>query len=76
MFLVYLYAFVFPSQQLRDRAEEGKVAFATIDTWLLWKLTGGAEYATDYSNASSTGIYDPFCVSKRFFYTFTCKILN
>jgi len=33
-----------------------------MDTWLLWKLTGGEVHATDYSNASSTGIYDTFCL--------------
>ncbi len=38
----------------RDLAEAGKLAFGTVDTWLLWKLTGGRVHATDASNASRT----------------------
>jgi glycerol kinase len=40
------------------RARAGKLAFGTIDSWLLWKLTGGAVHATDYSNASRTLLYN------------------
>lgn len=36
------------------------LAFGTIDTWLVYKLTGGQVHATDVSNMSCTGIYDPF----------------
>ena len=39
---------------LRARAARGELAFGTVDTWLLWKLTGGAVHATDPSNASRT----------------------
>ena len=42
----------------RRRAEEGKLAFGTVDCWLLWKLTGGKVHATDATNASRTLIYD------------------
>ena len=42
----------------RARAEEGKILFGTVDTWLLWKLTGGAVHATDVTNASRTMLYD------------------
>jgi len=42
----------------RDRAEKGELLFGTIDTWLIWKLTGGRVHATGYSNASVTGAYD------------------
>ena len=42
----------------RDRAERGELAFGTIDTWLTWKLTGGAVHVTDVSNASRTMLYD------------------
>jgi glycerol kinase len=42
----------------RQRAEKGELAFGTIDTWLLWKLTGGAVHATDPSNASRTMLYN------------------
>jgi glycerol kinase len=38
----------------RWRAERGELAFGTVDSWLLWKLTGGAVHATDVSNASRT----------------------
>ena len=42
----------------RDKAEKGELAFGTIDTWLLWKLTDGAEHKTDYTNASRTLLFD------------------
>src|SRR5258706_6235465 len=42
----------------KDRAKKGELAFGTIDTWLIWKLTGGKTHATDYSNASRTMLYD------------------
>ena len=38
----------------RRRAEKGELAFGTVDTWLLWQLTGGRIHATDASNASRT----------------------
>lgn len=40
------------------RAARGELAFGTIDTWLLWKLTGGKVHATDHSNASRTLVYN------------------
>jgi len=43
---------------VRERAERGEVLFGTIDTWLLWKLSGGKVHATDYSNASRTLLYN------------------
>jgi len=42
----------------RRRAEAGELAFGTIDSWLLWKLTGGKVHATDATNASRTMLYD------------------
>lgn len=42
----------------RERAENGELLFGTIDTWLMWKLTGGKVHATDYSNASRTMLYN------------------
>jgi glycerol kinase len=42
----------------RARAEKGELAFGTVDTWLLWNLTGGALHATDPSNASRTLLFD------------------
>ncbi len=41
----------------REKAERGDLLFGTIDSWLLWKLSGGAVHATDYSNASRTMLY-------------------
>ncbi|MCD6289830.1 MAG: glycerol kinase GlpK [Anaerolineae bacterium] len=42
----------------RERAERGELAFGTIDTFLIWRLTGGRVHATDYSNASRTMIFN------------------
>lgn len=42
----------------REKALQGKLLFGTIDTWLIWKLTGGKVHATDYSNASRTLLYN------------------
>ncbi|MEA2433076.1 MAG: glycerol kinase [Actinomycetota bacterium] len=42
---------------LRKRAEAGEIAFGTIDSWLIWKLTGGDVHATEPSNASRTMLY-------------------
>ena len=42
----------------RERAERGELAFGTIDSFLLWRLTGGAVHATDVTNASRTLLYD------------------
>jgi glycerol kinase len=42
----------------RQKAENGELAFGTIDTWLIWKLTRGRSHVTDYSNASRTMLYN------------------
>lgn len=42
----------------REKAEAGKLAFGTVDSFLLWRLTGGASHATDATNASRTLMYD------------------
>jgi glycerol kinase len=44
--------------RLAERARRGEVCFGTVDSWLLWKLTGGAVHATDATNASRTLLYD------------------
>ncbi|XP_020826613.1 glycerol kinase 5 isoform X2 [Phascolarctos cinereus] len=46
--------------EVRKAAAEENCCFGTIDTWLLHKLTKGSAYATDFSNASTTGIFDPY----------------
>ena len=42
----------------RQKAEKGELAFGTVDTWLIWKLTGGKSHVTDYSNASRTMVFN------------------
>jgi glycerol kinase len=42
----------------REKAEAGKLAFGTIDTWLIWKLTAGEKHVTDVTNASRTMLYN------------------
>jgi len=42
----------------RKKADEGKLAFGTVDTWLVWNLTGGEKHLTDVTNASRTMLYN------------------
>lgn len=42
----------------QERAEKGELIFGTVDSWLLWKLTGGEVHATDVTNASRTMLYN------------------
>ena len=42
----------------REKARNGEILFGTVDTWLIWKLSGGAAHVTDYTNASRTMIFD------------------
>lgn len=42
----------------RERAEKGELLFGTVDTWLIWNLTKGKTFVTDYSNASRTMLFD------------------
>ncbi|MBS4217661.1 glycerol kinase GlpK [Bacillus sp. FJAT-49711] len=44
----------------REKAKQGKLLFGTIDTWMIWKLSGGKAHVTDYSNASRTLMYNIF----------------
>ncbi|KAM9007878.1 glycerol kinase 5 isoform 3-T3 [Ara ararauna] len=43
-----------------EAARRNNCCFGTVDTWLLYRLTKGSVYATDYSNASATGVFEPF----------------
>jgi glycerol kinase len=43
---------------LRKRAQAGDICFGTVDTWLIWKLTGGKSHVTDYTNASRTLLFN------------------
>ncbi|MBN1413125.1 MAG: hypothetical protein JW969_19960 [Spirochaetales bacterium] len=51
-----------PDLYARIRQKGSKIVWGTIDTWVLWNLTGGKTHSTDYSSASSTGLLDPFAV--------------
>ncbi|ACK42122.1 glycerol kinase [Dictyoglomus turgidum DSM 6724] len=44
--------------EAREKAEEGRLLFGTVDTWLIWNLTGGKVHATDYTNASRTMLFN------------------
>jgi len=43
---------------VRERAEKGEVLFGNVDTFLIWRLTGGKVHVTDYTNASRTMIFN------------------
>lgn len=43
-----------------EKEAAGDLMFGTVDTWLVWKYTGGRVHATDFSNVSATGMFDPF----------------
>lgn len=47
----------------RDRAENGELLFGTVDTWLIWKLSGGKIHVTDRTNAARTMLYDIHALS-------------
>lgn len=57
----------------REQAEKGELLFGTVDTWLIWNLTGGKIHITDYSNASRTMLFD---VDKLCWDEHICKSLN
>lgn len=44
--------------KVRERAAKGELAFGTVDTWLIWNLTGGKAHVTDHTNASRTMLYN------------------
>lgn len=43
-----------------EKAAAGRLLMGTVDTWIVWNYTKGSVHATDYSNVSATGMYDPF----------------
>ena len=57
----------------RKLAEEGRLLFGTVETWLIWNLTGGSVHVTDYSNASRTMLFD---VDKLCFDEYLCEKLG
>lgn len=58
---------------VRARAEAGELAFGTVDSWLIWNLTGGKVHATDATNAARTLLYD---IHKGRWSSTICGILN
>ena len=57
----------------RAKARRGGLAFGTIDTWLIWKLSGGESHVTDYTNASRTLVYN---IRKRAWDDGLCKAIG
>ncbi len=57
----------------RQKAEDGKLLFGTVETWLIWNLTGGKVHVTDYSNASRTMLFD---VDKLCWDEYLCQKLS
>ncbi|MBQ3004470.1 MAG: glycerol kinase GlpK [Clostridia bacterium] len=57
----------------REKADNGELLFGTIDTWLIWNLTGGKVHVTDYSNASRTMLFD---VEKLCWDSYLCEVLG
>ena len=57
----------------REKAERGEVLFGTVDTWLIWSLTGGKAHVTDYSNACRTMLFD---IDKLCWDKYLCEKLN
>ena len=45
----------------REKAGRGELLFGTVETWLIWKMTGGAKHLTDYSNAARTMMFNTAC---------------
>ena len=50
----------------REKAENGELLFGTVDTWLIWKLTNGNSFYTDYTNASRTMLFNIKTLEKNF----------
>ncbi len=48
---------------VKARCEAGEIQFGTLDTWYIYRLTGGKVHVTDYTNAASTGLFNPFDLS-------------
>ena len=53
-------AWLLEAYEVKDRADRGEICHGTMDSWIIYKLTGGASYKTDYSNASRTQLFNIF----------------
>ncbi|MFV2062620.1 MAG: glycerol kinase GlpK [Chloroflexota bacterium] len=58
---------------LRERAEEGELCFGTVDSFLMWRLTGGREHLTDVSNASRTLLFD---ITRQAWDPWLCEVMG
>ena len=45
-------------EEAKEKAEKGELLFGTMDSWIVWKLSGGKSHITDYSNASRTQLFN------------------
>ncbi len=61
------------SEGARDRARAGELLFGTVDTWIIWRLTGGAVHVTDATNAARTMLYD---IHKGSWSSTMCELLD
>ena len=67
---------------VRERAAKGELLFGTVETWLIWKLTGGRAHVTDYSNASRTMLFNintllqNYMLKTEFMKSLACKVIN
>ncbi len=59
--------------ELRDRLKKGEIVFGTLDTWFIYNLTGKKAHVTDYTNATSTGLFNPFDLEWNSIY---CNMFN
>jgi len=59
--------------ELEKKCRKGEAVFGTIDSWFIYKLTGGKNHLTDYTNAASTAMFNPFDLKWNGIY---CKIFN
>jgi glycerol kinase len=57
----------------RERAQRGELLFGTVDTWLIWRMTGGASHVTDATNACRTMLYD---IHKGAWSSTICRLLD
>ncbi|MHA1820602.1 MAG: glycerol kinase 5 [Promethearchaeota archaeon] len=71
--LVRLRWFFDTHPEVHERCKKGEILFGTIDTWFIYKLTGGKVHATDITNASSTSMYNPFTLEWNSIY---CKMFD
>uniref|UniRef100_A0A915PHH9 Carbohydrate kinase FGGY N-terminal domain-containing protein n=1 Tax=Setaria digitata TaxID=48799 RepID=A0A915PHH9_9BILA len=67
------------NEEMQRLLQQGKLAFGCLDTWLIYKLSGGIVYISEPSNASSTGLFDPYTMNWGYsllqFFSFPTSVL-